>query len=156
VDEQNLKELVEATGWDANDMVEELAKLAEDPSESVARYRELLEKYHREALRLYDEGDTRQAAEKMWASVLALIKLYASLKGIFVAHWSRGKIDSIIASSIEQKYRKLFRELIDKAQVLHEHFYEGNLNEELFKERWSELVSLFKEARKVTCGKLQK
>jgi len=156
LDEWNFKELANATGWDEADLKEELAKLAEDPSESVARYRELFEKYRREALDLFAKGDTRQAAEKLWAATLALVKLYAAAKGVFVAHWSRARIDDVIANNVEREHRKLFRELVDKAQVLHEHFYEGNLNEELFRERWSEALELLERVKGIVYEKLQR
>jgi len=156
LDARNFKELADVTGWDEADLREELAKLAEDPSESVARYRELFEKYHREALDFFAKGDTRQAAEKLWASALALVKLYAASQGIFVAHWSRARIDDVIANNVEREHRKLFRELVDKAQVLHEHFYEGNLNEELFRERWSEVLELLERVKEIVYKKLQR
>ncbi|AJB41749.1 MAG: PaREP1 family protein [Candidatus Hadarchaeum sp.] len=153
-DEAILRELVGATGWDEADLREELARLGEDPSESIERYKELFEKYSREAVDLFSRGDTRQAAEKMWGAVLALVKLYAAIKGVFVAHWSRSKIDSVIASNVEPEYRKLFRELVDRAHVLHEHFYEGSLHEELFRERWDETLELLEEAREVVYKRL--
>jgi len=90
----------------------------------------------------------------MWGAVLALVKLYAAIKGVFVAHWSRSKIDSFIASNLELEYRKLFRELVDRAHVLHEHFYEGSLNEKLFRERWDETLELLEEAREVVYKRL--
>jgi hypothetical protein len=56
-------------------------------------------------------------------AVLALVKLYAAIRGVFVARWNRSKIDGFIASDVEPEYRKLFRELVDGGHVLHEHFY---------------------------------
>ncbi|NAZ24351.1 MAG: hypothetical protein GU357_01115 [Thermofilum sp.] len=154
LDEENFKELSSATGWDEADLRVELARLGEDPSESIERYKELFEKYSQEAEELFRQGDTRQAAEKMWGAVVALVKLYAAIKGVFVAHWSRSKIDSIIASNVEPEYRKLFRDLVDRAQVLHEHFFEGSLNEELFRERWVETLELLEEAKEVVYKRL--
>jgi hypothetical protein len=154
LDEENFRELASATGWDEVGLREELARLGEDPSESVERYRGLFEKYSREAVELFSRGDTRQAAEKMWGAVLALVKLYAAVKGVFVAHWSRSKVDSVIASNVEPEYRKLFRELVDRVHVLHEHFYEGSLNEELFRERWEEVLELLEKAKEVVYERL--
>ncbi len=54
---------------------------------------------------------------------MALVKLYAAIRGVFVARWNRSKIDGFIASDVEPEYRKLFRELVDGGHVLHEHFY---------------------------------
>jgi hypothetical protein len=154
LDVENFKELASATGWDEADLRMELTRLGEDPSENVERYKELFEKYSLEAVELSSRGDTRQAAEKMWGAVIALVKLYAAIKGVFVAHWSRSKIDSVIASNVEPEYRKLFRELVDRAHVLHEHFYEGSLNEKLFRERWDEMLELLKEAKEVVYKRL--
>jgi len=155
IEEQNLKELALATGLNMEDIKNELINLAADPSERIRDYKELLERYYKEALELFDSGNTRQAGEKIWASVLSLIKLYASLKRIFIAYWSRGKIDNFIASNVEPKYKKFFRELVDRAQILHEHFYEGHLNEELFKERWNEVVELFEKTRRMIYEEFQ-
>ena len=99
-------------------------------------------------------GDTRQATEKMWGAVVALVKLYAAIRGVFVAHWSRSKVDSVIASNVEPEHRKLFREHVDRAHVLHQHFYGGSLNEELFRERWVETFELLEEAREVVYKRL--
>jgi hypothetical protein len=155
IEEQNLKELALATGLNMEDIKNELINLAADPSERIRDYKELLERYYKEALELFGSGNTRQAGEKIWASVLSLIKLYASLKRIFIAYWSRGKIDNFIASNVEPKYKKFFRELVDRAQILHEHFYEGYLNEELFKERWNEVVELFEKTRRMIYEEFQ-
>jgi len=113
LDEENFKELMKATGWDEADLREELARFGGDPSESVERYKELFEKYSREAVELFRRGDMRQAAEKMWGAVLALVKLEAAIRGVFVARWNRSKIDGFIASDVEPEYRELFRELVE-------------------------------------------
>ena len=154
LDVENFKELASATGWDEADLRMELTRLGEDPSENVERYKELFEKYSLEAVELSSRGDTRQATEKMWGAVVALVKLYAAIRGVFVAHWSRSKVDSVIASNVEPEYRKLFREFVDRAHVLHEYFYGGSLNEELFRERWDETLELLEEAREVVYKRL--
>jgi hypothetical protein len=114
---------------------EELTELAQNPSERAARCKALFEKYRREALDLFAKGDTRLAARKLWAATLALVKLYAAAKGIFVAHWSRATV-------------------LPKAQVLHEHFYEENLYGELFRERWSEALELLERVKGILYEKL--
>jgi hypothetical protein len=35
-----------------------------------------------------------------------------------------------------REYKELFRDLLDKAHILHEHFYEAHLSNEGFGERW--------------------
>jgi hypothetical protein len=152
LDERNLgwlEELSRACGWDLGDVVEEVGNLNVDPSERVDRYRLLFENYYGRALEYKEQGDTRQAGEKLWGAILALIKLYASLKGVPVIHWSRGKVDSFITDNVEARYKKLFRDLVDKAHVLHEHFYEGHLDPKSFNERWEELLELVERARSI-------
>jgi hypothetical protein len=144
-----LEELSGACGWDLEDMVEEVGNLNVDPSERVDRYRLLFENYYGRALEYKERGDTRQAGEKLWGAILALIKLYASLKGVPVIHWSRGRVDSFITNNVETRYKGLFRDLVDKAHVLHEHFYEGHLDPKSFNERWEELLELVERARSI-------
>ena len=150
LDERNvgwLEELSRACGWDLEDVVEEVRNLNVDPSERVDRYRLLFENYYGRALEYKERGDTRQAGEKLWGAILALIKLYASLKGVPVIHW--GRVDSFITNNVEARYKGLFRDLVDKAHVLHEHFYEGHLDPKSFNERWEELLKLVERARSI-------
>ncbi|MEB2835861.1 MAG: PaREP1 family protein [Desulfurococcales archaeon] len=156
LDEAWLRELSEATGWDSGDILEDLGMAGADPSERVERYRGILEKYLEEAKRHYERGDTRQAAEKLWGAITALVKLYAALKGVPVVHWSRGKMEKVIASNVEGELRGLFLELLDKGSALHEHFYEGHMTRETFEERWRSALHLIEEIRKRLPGNPQK
>jgi hypothetical protein len=61
------------------------------PLGRVDRYREMFEKYYSETLELVDR-DSRQAADKLWGAVRALVKFHASLKRVFVAEWDHGKL----------------------------------------------------------------
>jgi hypothetical protein len=154
-DRRWLIELSEVTGWELGDVVDEVRNLDIDPSERVSRYRGMFEHYYEQALRYKEEGDTRQAGEKIWGAVLALVKLYASLKRASVIHWSRGKIENFITNNVETRYRELFRTLVDKANVLHEHFYEGYLDTRSFEERWGELLKLLEKVREIVFKDLQ-
>jgi len=82
VDKSNLRELVEATSWSFEDVVDDLKNVWRDPSERVDKYRSMFEKYYGEALELVDK-DSQQAAEKLWGAITALVKLHAALKGVF-------------------------------------------------------------------------
>ncbi|MEM0009725.1 MAG: PaREP1 family protein [Thermofilum sp.] len=66
-DEANLRELAGATGWSVDDVVDDLRNGWVDPLGRVDRYREMFERYYREALELVDR-DARQAAEKLWGA----------------------------------------------------------------------------------------
>jgi len=85
VDKSNLREFVEATGWSFEDIVDDLRNVWRDPSERVDKYRSMFEEYYKKALELVNK-DPRQAAEKLWGAITALVKLHAALKGVFIAH----------------------------------------------------------------------
>lgn len=135
-----ISEIAEATGWDEEDVIEEVMNLGADPSERVKNYKTLYEKYLREASNLKEKGELEQAGEKLWGATVALIKYYASIKGLFISHWSRSKLDSFITSNVEQQYREMFRAALDKAQAFHEYFYEGVPDKRTFEERWSDTI----------------
>ena len=91
-DEWNFRELCEATGWDKDDVKEELANIDKDPVEREKVYADLFSKYYEEARKLKEEGDDVQAAEKLWGAITALVKVYSCKKRVFVTHWGRGKL----------------------------------------------------------------
>jgi hypothetical protein len=153
-DELWINELAEATGWDRNAICDELMNIIVDPSERIKKYKELHEKYFEEAKRLREGGDTRQAGEKLWGAVTALIKLYAAIKRAPTLHWSRGRLEKFVTNNVEEEYKALFRDLLDKTHPLHEHFYEAYLDEKSFDERWEEAIKLLERARKVVFTKL--
>jgi len=144
-----IEELAKAGGWSQEDVIEDLRHFDDPSSLRAERYRGLFEKYLREAVKLREESDTQQAAEKIWGAVTALIKLYATLKGIPIVYWSRGRMDSFITNNVEPEYRRLFRDMLDKGQRMHEHFYEANLDPKTFEERWEELIELLEKAKRI-------
>ena len=144
-----IKELAEAGGWSVEDIVEDLKHIDDPLSKRAERYKEIHEKYLEEAMRLKKACDTRQAGEKIWGAVTTLIKLYAARKEVPIVHWSRGRLDSFITNNLEERYRKQFRDLLDRANALHEHFYEGHLDPKTFEERRKELIKLIEKARKL-------
>jgi len=146
-DESWINELAEVTGWDRNTIIDELANVDVDPSKRAEKYRKLHEEYFNYAKEFKEKGDTRQAGEKLWGAVTALIKLYSAIKGVPVAHWSMGKLERFVTYNVEEKYKALFRDLLDKARVLHEHFYEAHLDNKTFEERWEETIKLLERAR---------
>jgi hypothetical protein len=148
VDKSNLRELVEATGWSVEDVVDDLRNVWRDPSERVDKYRSMFEEYYKEALELVDK-DSQQAAEKLWGAVTALVKLHAALKGVFIAHWSHDKLYNYVTHNVEERYRDLFHELLSTGEVLHRHFYEGGLDRETFNIFWIKALKLLDEAKQV-------
>jgi len=148
VDKSSLRELVEATGWSFDDVVDDLRNVWRDPSERVDKYRSMFEKYYGEALELINK-DPRQAAEKLWGAITALVKLHAALKGVFIAHWSHGKLYNYVTHNVEERYRKLFYDLLKTGEVLHRYFYEGDLDRDTLNIHWTEALKLLDEAKQI-------
>ena len=144
-----IEEMAEASGWSADDIIEELKNIDADPSERAERYRSLFENYYREALKCMEEGNTRQAGEKLWGAVTALIKLYAALRGIFIPHWGLSKLYNFVENNVEAEYRDVFVELLNQAFVLHVHFYEAHLGPTSFEKQWEKVVKLIEKAREI-------
>jgi hypothetical protein len=148
-DREWIKELAEATGWDADDIADDLKNLDADPATRAERYRRLHEEYFKKAKEFKEKGDKEQASEKLWGAITALVKFYAGVRGVPVVHWSKGKMDKVITKNFEEKLRELFRDLLDKGQVFHEYFYEGIEDEETFEERWEKTVKLLEDVRRL-------
>jgi len=148
VDREWLRELSEVTGWDPEDIEEDLRNIDVDPSERTERYHKLFEKYLKEAIKHVEKGDTQQAAEKLWGAITALVKLYAALKRVPIIHWSRSRIEKFVRNNVEEELKPLFIDLLDKGSVLHEHFYEGHMDPENFRIRWKQALQLIEEIRR--------
>ncbi len=147
-DEEWLRELSEVTGWNVEDIKEDLKNIDADPSERVEHYRMLFEKYLKEATEYKEKSNTQQAAEKLWGAITVLVKLYAARKGIPIMQWSHRKIEEFVRNNVEKELRPLFVDLLDKGDALHKHFYEGHMTSETFEIRWNQALKLIEEIRK--------
>ena len=78
-----------------------------------------------------------------------MVKLHAALKGVFIAHWSHGKLYNYVTHNVEKRYRNIFHELLITGEVLHRHFYEGGLDRETFNIFWIKALKLLDEAKQV-------
>jgi len=96
-----LREVAETMGWDEGNVAEELKNLAANPSKRAEKYVELFQKYHSEAHWLLEQGDYTQATEKLRGAATALIKLHATLRGVFTAAWSHGKLYNYVTHNVE-------------------------------------------------------
>jgi len=152
LDMEWIEEISKESGWSVDDVVDEIKNADKEPSSRIEIYQRMFEEYYNEAKELEKKGDRRQAGEKIWGAITALIKLFAAKKGVGVIYWSAGEMDRFISSNVEEKYKKLFRELLYKGQILHFNFYEDNLSEEGFKETFDEVVQLIEEAKKIVVG----
>jgi len=146
-DEWNLNEIVEASGWDKEDIVEDLKNLDVDPSEREERYWDLFEKYYKEAKELKDKGDDVQASEKLWGTITTLVKAYTAKKGILVEHWSKRKLSRVVANNVEDRLREKLEDLLTYGNELHEHFYERSLPPKTFERRWNQCVELIEDIK---------
>lgn len=143
-----LRELSSVTGWELDDVAEDLGRVDLDPSERAERYRRLFDKYYSSATDHHSSGDLEQAGEKLYAAVLALVKYHAALRGVPIAHWSRGRVDSYIENNVKGDLRKTLSDLIDKVQRLHEYFYEGCPDEPTCRSKWRGAIELLEQARR--------
>jgi hypothetical protein len=147
-DEANLRELAGAMGWSVEDVADDLRNGWVDPLGRVDRYREMFEKYYSETLELVDR-DFRQAADKLWGAVRALVKFRASLKRVFFAGWDHGKLYNFVTRNVEEEHRELFYDLLMTGRELHIYFYEGDLDKDTFTYFWKKAVELLGEANEV-------
>jgi len=141
-DEGWLREVSEVTGWELNDVIDDLKNINRDPIERVEKYYSLYTEYLEKAKNYYELNDFKQAGEKLYGAVLALIKYYAAIKGMALVHWSIGKIQRFVINNVKNELRELFIDLLDNTHQLHEHFYEAHLDEQIFKWRWSRALKL--------------
>ena len=148
-DEEWIREVSEACGWEKEDIVDELRNIFAEPSARAERYKRLFKEYLKSALEYKERGDFKQAGEKLWGSALALIKFYASLKNVPVEVWSLSKVERFIANNVAESDRRVFRDLLDKTFPLHTGFYEGELAPEVFEERWGEALEALERVRRV-------
>jgi len=159
-DLQWIDEISKETGWGVEDVMDEIKDLDKSPLMLVDKYQRLFEKYFKEAFELKEKGDYKQAGEKLWGAVTALIKLYAGKRNIPVIHWSHGKLFDFVKNNVEKKLvklqngseispREVFYELLVEAGALHENFYEGNLPEDAFEMIFDKVVSLIKKVKEI-------
>jgi hypothetical protein len=148
IDRFNLNELANAVGWSIEDVSEEFRNIWRDPLDRVDRYKNMFEKYYENAINLIKK-DPQKAAEKLWGAMVALIKLHASLKRVFIAAWDHGKLYNYVTNNIERAHRDLFYNLLTSGEVLHRYFYEEDLDEETFNIFWSKTLQLLDEAKQI-------
>jgi len=151
-DREWLKEVAYASGWDFEDVKEDLRLSNIDPSERAERYRELFVKYFNEARESKERNESEQAAEKLWGAVTAFIKLCAALMGVPVVQWSLGKLYRFVEHNIKPEYREHFKELLDSAYLLHRYFYGGDVGKAEFERLWEKTIALLEQARKIIEG----
>jgi len=160
LDMEWIEEISKETGWSVDAVMDEIKNLDKEPSSSLETYQKLFDEYYKEAKELKEKKDYRQAGEKLWGAVTALIKIYAAKKGIPIKVWNHGKLFNFVVKNVSDKPVKLpdgstislsdaFYDLLLNAGVLHVNFYEDNLCDEAFEKAFNKAVELIDKIKKV-------
>ena len=96
IDEWNLNEIIKTCGWNREDVIDDLINIHIPPIKFEKKYWQLFNKYYDEAKELKNRGDLPQAGEKLWGSIIALIKNYSVKYGIYVPHWDYEQLWNVI------------------------------------------------------------
>jgi hypothetical protein len=133
-----------ATGWEEEDVIEEIKNLDADPSQRAQHYKSLFDKYFSNAINEFNKKNYSQAAEKIWGSFTALVKYHAAKNNIPILEWDHRKIRNYINANLPSNLHNLFKELYDNVYQLHILFYEGIKDEDFvsFKMYWERSCKL--------------
>jgi len=145
LDKSWIKELIEETGWNKEEVIDEIKNLDKDPSTCIEFYRKIFEDCYMKAKELREKKRNRLAGEKLWGTVTALLKLYASKRGIPLIPWDFGSLVNLVDHIKEVERRKLILNLTASAAVLHQNYYECILGRKSFKERFDDVVELIEK-----------
>ena len=159
-----IDELSKETGWSVDAVMDEIKNLDKEPSTRIEKYQKLFEEYYKEAKELRDKKDYRQAGEKLWGAVTALVKLYAVKKGIRIEVWDHAKLFKFISNSVSDELvelpdgskislRKAFYSLLSNGNMLHKNFYENDLDEKSFDEYFNAVTELIEAIKKIVVEK---
>ena len=143
-----LEALARAAGWSVEDIVDEMKNLHRKPSERAERYKELFEKLYREAVNLLEE-DSPQVDEKMWGAAVALIKLYASLKGFPLLPWAHDKLYSYAVRGVEREHRETFKDMVEAVEPGRMYYLKRELNPEALREYRRDALRLIEKAGEI-------
>ena len=160
LDMEWIDELSKELGWSVDAVMDEIKNLDKEPSTRVERYQKIFDEYYREAKELREKKDYRQAGEKLWGAVTALVKLYAAKKGIRIEVWDHAKLFKFISNNVSDEpielpdgskisLRKAFYNLLSNGNMLHKNFYENDLDEKSFDVYFNIVVELIEAIRKI-------
>ena len=155
-----IDELSKETGWSVDAVMDEIKNLDKEPSSRVEKYQKTFDEYYKEAKELRDKKDYRQAGEKLWGAVTALIKLYSAKKGISIEVWDHAKLFRFVSNNVSDELitlpdgskislRKAFYNLLSNGNMLHKNFYENDLDEKSFNEYFNTVTELIDAIKKI-------
>jgi len=120
-------------------VVELITEDVADPPERVRLYLESSDYFWQEGLAL-EERDLRQAGEKLWNSIIQLIKAFAEIRGL--RHDTHRLIWAVVKRIATETGDVEVVKLFAAVEQLHVNFYEGHLdkfNFEVIKKAAAEL-----------------
>jgi len=118
--------LLEERGVDPVAYVTELVLREVDPSDRERLYEESSEYFWTEGLSLVEKGELRQGGEKIWNSVVQLVKAIAESRGW--RHDSHRLVWVILRKIAEESGDREVIALFAQVEQLHVNFYEGHLS----------------------------
>ncbi len=143
---ERLRELAEKLGTTPELLLAGLLAEKLDPETRVEAYRELFEKYMREAEELYERGDYTQAGEKLWGAVTALLNIIGELEG--KPHYRHSDYWEIVEDIAEVTGDPEYSTLFGLAERLHENFHHGFMAPESFHAHWEGAKRLVEKLRR--------
>ena len=160
LDMEWIDELSKEIGWKADAVMDEIKNLDKEPSSRVEKYQKLFEEYYKEAKELKEKKDYKQAGEKIWGAITALIKLYVAKKEIPIEVWDHAKLFKFISNNMSDEpiklsdgsktsLRKAFYNLLSNGNMLHKNFYENDLDEKSFNEYFNTVTELIDAIKKI-------
>lgn len=99
-----------------------------DPDSRIEFYVKNSEYFWNEGLKMFKEGDIRQASEKFWNSIIQLIKAIAEKKGL--KHDSHRLIWQVVKVLAKELNKRELIKLFAEIEQFHINFYEGHLDKE--------------------------
>jgi len=159
-----IEEISKETGWSPDAVMDEIKNFDKEPSSRVEKYQKTFDEYYKEAKELRDKKDYRQAGEKLWGAITALIKLYSAKKGISIEVWDHAKLFRFVSNNVSDglitlpdgskiSLRKAFYNLLSNGNVLHKNFYENDLDEKSFDEYFNTVTEPIDAIKKIVIEK---
>ena len=143
---RRLREAAEKQGVPLGLLVAMLLARGLDPQSRIEAYRELFEKYLREARKLYEKGEYVQAGEKLWGAVATLLDIIGELEG--KPHYSHSDYWEIVEDIVEATGDPEYSTLFALAERLRANFYHAFLRPSSFRAHWEGVLKLIEGLRR--------
>ena len=121
-----------APGEDPIEYIHRLVEKELDPGDRAEYYLRASEYFWEEGVKLVERGDLRQGGEKIWNSVVQLVKAVAERRGW--RHDTHHLVWAAVRNIAKELRDRNILTLFAAVEQLHVNFYEGHLGEEEVKE----------------------